>query len=67
MGACATRRLEAVKMVVARGAQTSYVKGEKLLAAKYHPEIRRWLLVRRFLEDPKLLPCTVRAEVASAC
>ena len=59
MGACATGRLAAVKLLVARGAKTSYTRDEQffsaLAAAKYHPEVRRWLLVGRFLEGPKLL------------
>ncbi len=59
MGACATGRLAAVKLLVARGARTSYVKDGQfysaLLAAKYHPEVRRWLLVGRFLEGPRLI------------
>ncbi len=59
MGACATGRLEAVKLLVARGARTSYVKDGQfysaLLAARHHPEVRRWLLVGRFLEGPKLV------------
>lgn len=59
MGACATGRLAAVKLLVARGARTSYLKDGQLygalLAAKHHPEVRRWLLVGRFLEGPKLL------------
>ena len=59
MGACAAGRLASVKLLIARGARTSYMQDEKLcsalLAAKYHPEVRRWLLVGRFLEGPKLL------------
>lgn len=63
MAACAAGRLAAVKVLVARGARTSYVKdGQRYsapLAAKYHPEVRRWLLVGRFLEGPKLLTYSV--------
>ena len=59
MGVCATGRLASVKFLVAKGARTSYMHDGQiysaLLAAKYHPEIRRWLLVGRFLEGPKLL------------
>ena len=59
MGAYATGRLAAVKLLVARGARTSYMQDGQLysalLAAKYHPEIRRWLLVGRFVEGPQLL------------
>ena len=59
MGACATGRLASVKFLVAKGARTSYMQDGKvysaLLAAKYHPDVKRWLLVRRFVEGPKLL------------
>ena len=59
MAACATGRLAAIKLLVARGARTSYVKDGEVYsaftAAKYHPQVRRWLLVGRFLEGPKLL------------
>ena len=59
MAACATGRLATVKLLVARGARTSYVKDGQaysaFTAAKHHPQIRRWLLVGRFMEGPKLL------------
>ena len=59
MAACATGRLAAVRLLVARGARTSYVKDAEVYsafaAAKYHPPVRRWLLVGRFQEGPKLL------------
>ena len=60
MMACATGRLTAVKLLVARGARTSYVNDDGILysafaAAKNFPLIRRWLLVGRFSEGPKLL------------
>lgn len=59
MAACATGRLAAVKLLVARGARTSYVENGQFFsaftAAKHHPQVRRWLLVGRFLEGPKLL------------
>lgn len=61
MMACATGRLAAVKVLVTRGARTSYVSdGDGQLysafeAAKNYPPIRRWLLVGRFLEGPRLL------------
>ena len=59
MGACAIGRLASVKFLVAKGAKTSYVQDGQsysaFAAAKNHPEIRRWLLVGRFLEGPKLL------------
>ena len=61
MGACAIGRLAAVKLLVEKGARTSYVKDGQvysvLTAAKYHPQVRRWLLVGRFLEGPQLLTC----------
>ena len=61
MAACATGRLAAVKVLVARGAKTSYVKDGQVYgafaAAKYHPQVRRWLLVGRFMEGPRLLTC----------
>ena len=59
MGACATGRLEAVKILIAKGARTSYSKDGKtisaLRAAKNYPEILQWLLVGRFLETPRLI------------
>ena len=59
MGACAIGRLAAVKLLVARGARTSYMQDGQIysafLAAKHHPDVRRWLLVGRFVEGPKLL------------
>ena len=59
MGACATGRLASVKFLVAKGARTSYMQEGKVysafLAAKYHPEVQRWLLIGRFVEGPKLL------------
>ena len=59
MGASATGRLASVKFLVAKGARTSYTQDGKvysaLLAAKYYPEVRQWLLVGRFVEGPKLL------------
>ena len=59
MVACATGRLEAVKLLVARGARTSYVTDGQVysafVAARNHPLVQRWLLVGRFLEGPKLL------------
>lgn len=59
MAACATGRLAAVKVLVARGARTSYTKEGQfygvLTAARHHPQVRRWLLVGRFLEGPRLL------------
>ncbi len=59
MAACATGRLAAVRVLVARGARTSYVKDGQVFsayaAARHHPQVKRWLLVGRFLEGPKLL------------
>ena len=59
MMACAIGRLAAVKLLVARGARTSYVKDGQIhgafAAAKNHPLVQRWLLVGRFLEVPILL------------
>ena len=59
MGACATGRLASVRFLVGKGARTSYMQDGKfysaLLAAKHHPDVKRWLLVGRFLEGPKLL------------
>ena len=59
MGACAAGRLSIVKALVLKGARTSYTKeGEvfsALSAAKYHRNVRRWLLVGRFMEAPLLI------------
>ena len=59
MAACACGRLAAVKLLVARGARTSYVKDGQVYsafaAARYHQRVRRWLLVGRFVEGPRLL------------
>ena len=59
MAACATGRLAAVKVLVVRGARTSYVKDGQVIsayaAARHHPQVKRWLLVGRFLDGPKLL------------
>ena len=59
MGACAIGRLASVRFLVAKGARTSYMQDGKfysaLLAAKNHPAVRRWLLVGRFVEGPRLL------------
>ena len=61
MAACATGRLAAVRLLVGRGARTSYVERERtygaFAAARHHPVIKRWLLVGRFLEGRKLLAC----------
>ena len=59
MGACATGRLEVVKALVCKGAKTSYIKDDEvfsaLFAAKYHVQVRQWLLVGRFMEGPLLI------------
>ena len=59
MGACVIGRLASVKFLVAKGAKTSYMQHGQLysafVAAKNHPEVRRWLLVGRFSEGPTLL------------
>ncbi|KAL9610536.1 MAG: hypothetical protein Q9167_004774 [Letrouitia subvulpina] len=59
MGACAAGRLPVVKMLIRKGARSSYTrKGQiysVLIAAKKFPEINRWLLVGRFVEGPGLL------------
>lgn len=59
IAACAAGRLDPVKFLIARGARTSYYKDGQFhsafSAAKYQPEIRRWLLVGRFTEGPRLL------------
>lgn len=56
MGACATGRLEAVRILVLKGAKTSYTKDGELFsvlsAARLHPKVTRWLLVGRFMEGP---------------
>ena len=60
MGACATGRLQAVKLLVRKGAKMLYCNEHgrsfsALRAAKYFPEIIRWLLVGRYTEGPRLL------------
>ena len=59
MGACAAGRLKVVKHLVRKGAKICYMEDGQvfsaLRAAKYFPEIIRWLLVGRYLEGPKLL------------
>lgn len=56
MGACAAGRLEVVKILVRKGAKTSYtLDGEVfsvIAAARLYPKVTRWLLVGRFLEGP---------------
>ncbi|MCJ1264939.1 hypothetical protein MMC22_004814 [Lobaria immixta] len=60
MGACATGRLQAVKLLVRKGAKIFYCneRGRNfsaLDAAKHFPGIVRWLLVGRYTEGPGLL------------
>ena len=59
MGACATGRLSAVKILVSKGAKLHYTKdGSTIRAldkAKHFPEIKLWLLVGRYTEGPRLL------------
>lgn len=59
MGACAAGRLGVVKILVSKGAKTSYIEDGKvfsvLCAAKHHPKITRWLLVGRFAEGPLVI------------
>ncbi|KAL8933454.1 MAG: hypothetical protein Q9216_006354 [Gyalolechia sp. 2 TL-2023] len=57
MGACATGRLPAVKLLISKGAQISYQRDgttiSALDAAKHFPKITRWLLVERYTMGPK--------------
>ncbi len=59
MGACAMGRLSTVKVLVSKGAKLYYTKdGHTIRAldkAKHFPEIKRWLLVGRYIEGPRLL------------
>ena len=59
MGACATGCLPAVKVLVSKGAKLHYTKdGSTIRAldkARHFPEVKRWLLVGRYSEGPKLL------------
>ena len=59
MGACAAGRLSAVKLLVERGARLIYERDgitvSAIDAAKYFPEIVRWILVERFTQGPRLL------------
>ena len=59
MGACAAGRLPAVKLLVMKGAHMCYLKDGEVYsafqAAKHFPEIRRWLLVGRYTDGPRLL------------
>ena len=59
MGACAAGRLFVVKVLVSRGAKLHYTKDGNTIraldAAKHFPEIKRWLLVGRYIDGPKML------------
>jgi len=59
MAACTVGRFLAVKLLISRGAQTTFVKdGETtsvLDAARRYPGIIRWLLVGRFAQGPRRL------------
>lgn len=59
MGACGAGRLEAVKILISKGAAICYRKDGEIVSAlrasEHFPDIKRWLLVRRFTEGPKLL------------
>ena len=59
MGACATGRLPAVRVLVSKGAKLHYTKDSSTIRAldkaKHFPEIKRWLLVGRYIEGPRLL------------
>lgn len=59
MAACAACRLSAVRLLVSKGARTSYVRDgvafNVLLAVKSFPAITQWLLVGRYTEGPRSL------------
>ena len=59
MGACAAGRLLAVKSLVRKGAKICYTRDGRLYsalrAAANFPEIVRWLIVERFVANPKML------------
>jgi len=60
MGACATGRLQAVKLLARKGAKMLYCNEHgrsfsALRAAKHFPGIVRWLLVGRYTDSPALL------------
>ena len=57
MGACATGRLSAVKLLLSKGAKISYERDGQIIsalnAAKHFPEIVRWILVERYTKGPR--------------
>ena len=59
MGACAAGRFAVVKLLVAKGARLCYEKDGRTISALHavrnYPKIKRWLLVERFIEGPRLL------------
>ena len=61
MGACAFGRFAVVKLLVSKGARLCYEKDGRTIsalhAARNYPKIKRWLLVARFTEGPRLLTC----------
>lgn len=59
MGACEAGSLEAVVLLVRRGAKVHYVNADGkyvsgIRCAKLHPRIIQWLLVDRYIDQPKL-------------
>ena len=61
MGAYAAGRLEAVKVLVYKGAKMIYTANGQtfsaLKAARHSPEIVHWLLIGRHIDGPRLLTC----------
>ena len=59
MAACTMGRIFAVKLLISRGAQTTFIRGHQttnvLHAARNFPDIIHWLLIGRFTEGPRLL------------
>ena len=56
MAACSTGRLEAVRILIERGAHTTFIKEGKLMspldAARRYPDIVEWLITGRYKERP---------------
>ena len=59
MVACTIGRVSAVKLLIARGAQVTFPRGDQttsaLHAARNFPHILQWLLVGRFTGGPRLV------------
>jgi len=59
IAACTIGRLLAVKLLISRGARTTFMKDGSTInvlnAAKRFPEIIHWLLIGRFTEGPRRL------------